>query len=174
MEDKEILKKSISGKVISDLIYQKRLTQAQVAKALDESEQVISNYSKGKRYIGADFAAKWEKQYGEKLIDLINEALTNSTNVARGTGKHTPASNSTDNTEAAIKGEVYTNLVESNSDYRLVPKTILDGEYRIVPKSELDTWKEVLKSKNDLISRLEKEIEQWEQSGKAVARAKHT
>lgn len=50
----------------------------------------------------------------------------------------------------------YKKLVESNSEYRLVPKSILDGEYRIMLKNELEAnaerWREIIHSKNDLIA----------------------
>jgi len=58
---------------------------------------------------------------------------------------------------------IYRDLVEANSDYRLVPKTILDEEYRIVLKSELDDraqlWKDAMAAKNALIDQLYKQID---------------
>jgi hypothetical protein len=64
--------------------------------------------------------------------------------------------------EPHIKESVYRDLVEGNSDYRLIPKVVLDGEYRIMPKKELEKYerqfdkidertKLALDAKNDLI-----------------------
>lgn len=58
--------------------------------------------------------------------------------------------------------KMYRDLVESNTDYRLVPKTILDEEYRIVLKTESDRShyyiEELLKSKSDEIKSKSDEI----------------
>lgn len=63
-----------------------------------------------------------------------------------------------------VPENIYRDLVESNSDYRLVPKTILDEEYRIVLKSQLEQEKRILdillEAKDKLISQLESEINQ--------------
>jgi hypothetical protein len=82
----------------------------------------------------------------------------------------TPAINSTDNTEMEVNS-IYQDLVEARSDYRLIPKTILDGEYRMVLKSEIDEKTELLRealaAKNELLDeyraltkQLKSEIEQ--------------
>jgi len=67
------------------------------------------------------------------------------------------------------KDAIYRDLVESNSDYRLVPKTILDEEYRIVLKSQIEREEKVLEilleAKDKLISRLENEIAELRRSG---------
>lgn len=56
---------------------------------------------------------------------------------------------------------IYRDLVESNSEYRLVPKIILDN-YEIIPKRELEERaaivREALDAKNYAIAQLEKEI----------------
>ena len=72
--------------------------------------------------------------------------------------------------------EIYRDLVENNSDYRLVPKTILDEEYRIILKSEIDSkekmlW-EVIGAKNLLIAQLEKEITELRMRQGSVVHAK--
>lgn len=67
--------------------------------------------------------------------------------------------------------EMYRDLVERNTEYRIVPKTILDGEYRIMLESELTDRKklydEAIASKNKLILQLEKEIDDL-RSGRVV------
>lgn len=73
---------------------------------------------------------------------------------------------------AAIPESIYRDLVESNSEYRLVPKTILQEEYRIVLKSEMDSKDklvhEVIESKNHLIDQLKIEIKNLELRLKGV------
>lgn len=135
-DDKELLKKTISGRVISDLIHDKRLTQTQVAKDLHESEQVISNYAKGKRYISADFAIKWERKYGERLIDLIDNELIKSTNVE---DNITPARKPSGNMELAsqAKETFYRDLIEKNDEYSILPRAVLK-DYKIVPDKIID------------------------------------
>lgn len=63
---------------------------------------------------------------------------------------------------------VYKDLIEANTPYRLVPKTILDEEYRIVLKSEIDSKEkllyEVIESKNNLIAQLKNEIRELRES----------
>lgn len=79
---------------------------------------------------------------------------------------------SAEQSKSDVPESVYKDLVEANSDYTLVPKTILREEYRIMLKSELDDraklLKEVIESKNNLIEQLKSEIRQLQES---VARA---
>jgi transcriptional regulator with XRE-family HTH domain len=69
----------------------------------------------------------------------------------------------TDNTENNGPGdELYRKWLEGQTDYRLIHKTLLDGEYRMMLKSEIDSrekmlW-QVIESKNYAIAQLEKEI----------------
>jgi hypothetical protein len=58
--------------------------------------------------------------------------------------------------------EIYKDLVEANTEYRIIPKTVLDGEYRMILKSEIESkekmlW-QVIDAKNYTIAQLEKEI----------------
>lgn len=89
-----------------------------------------------------------------KALDVTIDELVNE--------KPTLVQESTVNTENESKEEVYRKLVEANTAYRLVPKTILDEEYRIILKSELEEkaqmWRETLAAKNNLIDQLHKEI----------------
>lgn len=64
--------------------------------------------------------------------------------------------------EHRVAEDIYRDLVEANTEYRLVPKTVLDGEYRMMLKSEIDSkekmlW-QVIESKNYAIAQLEREI----------------
>lgn len=61
-----------------------------------------------------------------------------------------------------VQESVYRDLIEKNTEYRLIPKTILDEEYRIILKSEIDLNQQMLKdlldAKNELIKELKQEI----------------
>jgi hypothetical protein len=76
----------------------------------------------------------------------------------------TPAIKSTDNNEMA-QDTIYKDLVEANTDYRLVPKIILD-QYHIVPKQEAEDRREMLtiitKAKDDLIAKSDVIINKYE------------
>lgn len=65
--------------------------------------------------------------------------------------------------------DVYRNLVEENSEYKLVPSELLNGEYRIILNRELEMrdkllteqisqQKELIATKNKLIQQLEDEV----------------
>lgn len=73
----------------------------------------------------------------------------------------TPVKKPSDNKEKMNPEEVYRNLVESNTEYRLIPKIILD-QYEIIPKRELEERAEIVRvalaAKNDVIAELKKEI----------------
>ena len=85
----------------------------------------------------------------------------------------TPVQNGSDNKEKTLGPSeslrVIQEALEEGSEYRIVPKTILNGEYRIFPKSELDLRaqeleerrrerQETIDAKNALIKALEDEI----------------
>lgn len=67
---------------------------------------------------------------------------------------------------------VYRDLIEKNTEYRLIPKTILDEEYRIILKSEIELKEQMLKnlldSKNELISALKQEIAELRSAQRVV------
>ena len=58
--------------------------------------------------------------------------------------------------------EIYRDLVEANSEYRLVPKVILEGKYVIVLENQIGKTEEALwetiRAKNELIADLKEEI----------------
>lgn len=99
--------------------------------------------------------------------------------------KHTLVQEGSDNKEIT-KEEVYRELIEANSNYSIIPRTVLDGEYRIVAKSELDLKDQELKQRiqeyqdrknerQDTIDALKLVIKTYEEeiarlrAGKAVA-----
>lgn len=89
---------------------------------------------------------------------------------------NTDVPNTTSNTENLSEEAMYRNLVEANTDYRLVPKTVLDGEYRMMLKSEIELKEkmlfEVINAKNSVITQLEREITEL-RSGQRVMHPKN-
>lgn len=85
----------------------------------------------------------------------------------------TPSKKETDTTEN--RDEIYRKMVEENSEYKLVPATLLDGEYRIMLDREIKAnerkWTEMMDTKNRLIDFLESRIEEL-RSGQAPKKAK--
>ena len=79
-----------------------------------------------------------------------------------------------DNVEMKIKNpeSIYRDLVEANTDYRLVPKTILDEEYRILLKSEIDRMDRMvmraLDAKDDLIKEKDETIKELKEKLKSA------
>jgi hypothetical protein len=153
---------------INDLIVKMGDVNAEIAKKLSErsekpiSPQRIGQYRKGLKTPGADFLLLWKEVFGD---DLNETGAAIETKVSLGAHKLTPAMKSSDNNETGIRGHVYTELIEKNSDYKLMPTMILT-DYSIIPKRILDghdkeiARQETLISKYEgLISRLEKEIE---------------
>lgn len=80
--------------------------------------------------------------------------------------------------EAAIpqnmedKEEIYSRLVEGNSDYRLIPKTVLEGKYVIVLESQagqlVKAYEIALKGRQELIETLKEEIRELRSSPKVA------
>lgn len=70
------------------------------------------------------------------------------------------------------RGEFYQELVETNSDYRLIPKSIIEGDYRIILKSELDemnrTRDMIIEAKNQTIALMDKRITELEREQSAI------
>ena len=64
------------------------------------------------------------------------------------------------------RGEFYQELVETNSDYRLIPKSIIEVDYRIILKSELDelnrTRDMIIQAKDQTIALMDKRINELE------------
>jgi transcriptional regulator with XRE-family HTH domain len=129
-------------------------SQLAVAKALGITSQQLGSYERGDYKPKADFFDKWKEVFGEDLRQIQKGNIQR--NVSHGTENITPAIKSTSNTEKMkSRDEMYQDLVEANSDYRLVPKVILE-KYHIIPKEEAEERREILKqiskTKDDLIS----------------------
>lgn len=148
-------------------------TQEEVGKKIGYKSQQISQYEKGARKPKMKFYRKWKEVFGEDL-----EAMMSETNVSRGTENHTSVDIPSDNKEKNLRvpEEIYRDLVEANSEYRLVPKTILEGKYVIVLESQVGKTEDALwvalRAKDDLINDLKQEIAHYRASRTATQKTK--
>jgi len=137
-------------------------------------QQLADKMGKGKQNI-----YNWESGDTEpelESIKLLSKALDVPINELTGENPTSVDKPSDNNGKAAAPEEVYRNLVESNSEYRLVPKVIFDN-YEIVPKSELREKAEIvkiaLKAKDDVINQLNKEIAELRAAKAVPAQPQH-
>jgi hypothetical protein len=71
----------------------------------------------------------WKTGEGEKFITPVQEAGNNKEN----------------------RGEVYRNIVEGNTEYLLIPRSVFADKYRLVAVEKIDQEKEELREKNKQI-----------------------
>jgi transcriptional regulator with XRE-family HTH domain len=138
-------------------------TTAEVVKDTGISKQNISAWEKENNNPGHKFLDQLSKYFDVPRSFFYKENLTVEDLKAHfSMEKHTPAIKN--NEQPLNPDEIYRDLVEANSDYRLVPKTILDGEYRMILKSEIDSktrlLEETLAAKNELLADKNKLIAQ--------------
>lgn len=138
----------------------KGLTQAELAEKMGITRQTVGNWESGAYSPNAN-----EVKELSKILDIDVGELTS-------TGKENGRS-----PEA-----IYRDLVESRTEYRLIHKTILDGEYIIMSKVELakqerqfdkidqrtqktiEATEKTLEAKNDLIKLKEDIIKERDQT----------
>jgi transcriptional regulator with XRE-family HTH domain len=161
--------KELSKKLISNLIQQDGRGITGIARALGITRQRLSNYAEGKRFPDADFMQRWKKTFNIDLMDAMETGVDSATNVARGTGKHTPVDKLTDNPE--LRDKVYRDVLESKTEYRLIHHSLLSEKYLMIPVAELDKseaktqkvstlYEDLLKEKDNVIEFLKSEIKE--------------
>jgi transcriptional regulator with XRE-family HTH domain len=156
MPKKDLLKVSMTGEVISQLISDKKKSQQDVADALGEKKQTLSNYALGKRYPDPEFFRKWQKVYGEDIIGMVEDRLNESSNVDEKPENPTIVKKSTGSAEIpkSAKESVYTYLIEQK-DHKLIPATLLT-DYTMIP--------------NRLINRHDRDIDRLERENARLER----
>lgn len=126
----------------------KGLSVPALAKAIGAGKQSVYDWEAGKYEPSPDNIDQLVRVLEVKKKDLFDENPTSDWNA-------------NNNKEKMNAEEIYRNLVESNSEYRLIPKIILD-QYEIIPKRELEERAEIVRvalaAKNDVIAELKKEI----------------
>lgn len=129
--------------------------KAQVAKKLRISSQLLGQYEAGRQKPKLDFYKKWKEVFNEDILKLIDE-----TNVSHETENGTSATKPDNNEMSNLsRDEVYRDLVESNSEYRLVPKIILD-KYEILSNREIKSKEDILKICLDQAEQLRRNAEE--------------
>lgn len=136
----------------------------------------------GKWLISNGLLSKWENESVEYTTNKLEEFL-NHYNVNRqwwktGEGEVLNKNGTSVQIEPAVTGkqgrvpeDIYRDLVEANSEYRLVPKVILEGKYVMVLENQIGKTEEALwetiRAKNDLIKDLKDEIAMYRASRRA-------
>lgn len=132
----------------------------QLADKIGAKKQSVYDWEKGKYAPGKEYIDLLAKVLGVEVKDFYGdgEVMTDKSGAVEGL-QHAPES-------------VYRDLIEKNTEYRLIPKTILDEEYRIILKSEIELKEQMLKNlldaKNDLIEQLKQEISELRLAQRAV------
>jgi hypothetical protein len=108
-------------------------TDKQIEKSTATVEKFLRHYSINERW--------WKTGEGEIFI--------------------TPAINSNNSDETAIRGHVYTDLIERNSEYKLMPTVIL-ANYKIVPNDVLESHRKEIAGRDNLIAKYEALIDRME------------
>jgi transcriptional regulator with XRE-family HTH domain len=93
--------------LVKNLIKERGKTDVEIASELGISSQRLGQYKNGKREPGIDFAAKWQKVYGEDIVEMY---LASETNVSRGTEKPTLATKSEEAGVSREREELFKDL----------------------------------------------------------------
>lgn len=151
------------GEVLKGLYKKYGGNKSEIARQLGGivTSQQLGQYEAGKSEPKVLFYERWKEVFGDDLQQLMKGV---ERNVSRGTTENEP--NRRDFESWAR------DLIEKNTEYRLIPKTILDEEYRIILKSEIELKEQMLKnlldSKNELISALKQEIAELRSAQRVV------
>lgn len=139
---------------------EKHGNKSQVAKKLGISSQRLGQYEKGRMTPKIGFFEKWKDVFKEDIM-AIQKGETDKTNVSRGTENHTHVHMSSDNPEKPLgvdAGEVYRKIVEGDTEYVLIPRSLFDGKYRMIPVEEIESHERELARKAEELVRKDHQI----------------
>jgi transcriptional regulator with XRE-family HTH domain len=143
--------KEIFAKNLKSFRENKSLTQGELGQLIGLDASNISRMESGKQFPDPE------------KIDLITKILGVNT-VALFEMKKTDPKNTMSPQEME---SLYKDLVEANTEYRLVPKTVLDGEYRLLLNSEIEEnrkdRRELNESNKEVIKLLKARVIELEQ-----------
>lgn len=107
-------------------------TQVQVSEKIGISSQLLGQYEAGRQKPKIDFFEKWEEVFGEDIRAV--QKGKNERNVSRETDKHTSVQKPGDNKQ--MSESVYRTIVEGNTEYVLIPRTVL-ADVQLISKSQI-------------------------------------
>lgn len=113
--------------------------QRQVAAKIGISSQLLGHYESGRHAPKMDFFKRWKNTFGEDLMEA-SEDSQKETNVSHGTKKHAQVHETIKNKENRAmnaRETFYTELIENNQEYSLLPKAIL-RDYKMIPDKLID------------------------------------
>jgi hypothetical protein len=159
------MEKKLTFKEKIDIILNiKELSKKDIEKSLDVDGTFYKAYNENReprKELLAEFLRKfhvktswWKNPIGTTEAEIFEK-------------NPTPAINSGDNKETAVRGHVYTDLIERNSDYKLVP-TMLMMDYSIIPKRILDGHEKEIARQDNLIAKYEGYINRLEKENESL------
>lgn len=122
-------------------------TQTEVASKIGISSQLLGQYERGERNPKLPFFRKWKEVYNEDLQSLMDEAKVSIKAI-----NNTPVDKPSDNKETSE--EVYRNIVEGNTEYILIPRSVLQEKYRLVALEQFQKDKDQMDKDKAVIDRL--------------------
>lgn len=148
---------------------QKHGNKSVVARILGIRSQVLGAYEKGRRNPKLPFYKKWKEAFGDDL-----QALMDETNDSRETNKHTQVKKTGDNSKngSGLPLEEIKRIIERETDYYVIPKSILEGNYRIVPIEQIQKDEKELTERREQIRELTDIIRGMALGAKNVQEAK--
>lgn len=146
------------GKLIEKKMQMEGLSKAALGKRLGTySGQLIGQYVSGRHKPKADFYEAWKKAFGEDLYE---------TNVSHETSDNQPINKMND------PEEVYKNIVEGNTEYILIPRTVLQEKYRLVAIEQIQKDQAFLQGQFETITRLLNQLDKLNAQSLEVQKAK--
>lgn len=129
-------------------------SQVEVAEKLGIKSQQMSQYESGSRNPKLGFYKKWKAAFNEDLQTMLDEA-----NVSRGTENITQVDKRSNNKGKPLGGdpEVYRTIVEGNTEYVLIPRTVLQ-DTKLISTEQITNDRKImdklLEQNEKMISRL--------------------
>jgi transcriptional regulator with XRE-family HTH domain len=143
--------KEIFAKNLKTFRENKSFTQGELGQLIGLDASNISRMESGKQFPEAEKIDLIAKTLGVNSVTLFEMKKTDPKNTM----------------SAQDMESLYKDLVEANTEYRLVPKTVLDGEYRLLLNSEIEEnrkdRRELNESNKEVIKLLKARVMELEQ-----------
>lgn len=126
------------NEVIKEL-RRKHGNQSQVAKKIGISSQLLGQYENGRQEPKIGFFEKWLTVFNEDIRAVQKRSIA-ETNVSHETKKPTPVQNQPAVAEKPLRdmSADIINVIEGNTEYVMIPRSVLKENYRIVPLEQFE------------------------------------
>ena len=121
--------------------------KAQVARKLHISGVRLGQYEAGRQQPKIDFFDKWKEVFGEDIREIQKQTngTLDKTIVSNETENPTQVDIDDMNDENPLAGdpdEIYRRIVEGNTEYLLIPRSVLQEKYRLIPMEQFQKDKD--------------------------------